>query len=108
MTADQRKRLFVVCQHSWFMADTKPSASEVVIDYESVLLRFDYCIKRGTGSGRLLSMDNSFGHLSPPQSIDEIDKLLLEMACDYRIATVDLLDSLSKAIHDIQRDESDD
>jgi len=102
MTGEQRKRLFSICRDSWFMADTKPSEVVVEVHLRGTTVTFDHCLKHGTGTGRLLSIGNPGLVLEVPQSIDEIDQLLLELAKDYRLATVDLLDELSKSIRDIE------
>ena len=99
MTNDQRKQLLTLIQDHGSIRSI-PRAEFVHISWRNWSIKIDYCLKHGTGSGRIVGLV-SFGNTEFPESIGDIDDVLLSILVSYETEMVDAINEIDKLVKEI-------
>ena len=93
------------CQDAWFVTrhfSDGTGTPFVTVKHAGATIRFDLSLKHDTGSGRLVEISSYPDyHDKIPQSIEEVDNLLIKLLHDYRDLTAELLSDLDRSIADL-------
>ena len=102
MTNEQRKQLLTLIQDHGAIR-SKPRAQFVHFKWRGVSIKIDYCLKHGTGTGRVVGVV-SFGDEEFPESIDDIDDMLFATLVDYKMDMEDTVKDISKLVYEINKE----
>ena len=105
MTPSQRLDILRACSHDLTVSD--PRDSFVDIHYDGLVLTIDYCIKHGTGSGKILGVRLADNKSSlPPAVIDTLDKVIGLWAGHVRKYVREDLNAIDQALKPLWEDKN--
>lgn len=108
MTNEQRTKLLRACRGSWFMACNDEKSEVTTIRQGGITFRFSHCLKHDTGTGQLVEMTPYPNYdIEIPQSITEVDELLIRLIKQYRDEINDTLSDLTEVIDEVSEEVTD-
>ena len=102
MTNEQRKALLTAIQDHYSVR-SYPRAEFVHVQWQGLSLKIDYCLKHGTGSGRIVGVVSTKND-EMPESIAVIDAILVQLLEDYQSEMSGICNDINKLLDEIRGD----